>query len=144
MNTSFRLGLLHRRLLETSAIFRHQSRQAEEIYGEASHSWRDRRGAAFALGFLEPQLHLVPPVVASLVELSSIVEETEGATALAEAGIAAVHGATEEIETTAQASLRDAIHADHLAADAASRAQKVELVAQDVQRRTLTLGDPPI
>ena len=109
-----------------------------------SHSWRDRRGAAFALGFLEPQLNLVPPAAASLVQLASIVDEIKHATGFAEAEIAAVHSATEEIETGAPASLRDATHADHLAADARSRTQQAELAAQDALRRTLLLGDPPI
>ena len=144
MNWSFQLGLIHRNILETSAVFRHQSRYAEDLYGEASHIWRDRRGAAFALGFLEPQLQLVAPVTASLAELSSNVGEAGRFTETAEAKIRACSGRNGRYRTR-----RRSIVARHNARQSfrcgrAWPGAKSHAVRRDLQRRVALLGGPPV
>jgi hypothetical protein len=144
MSAAFHLGVLNRRLLDSFALFRHQSREAEEFYGEASHRWRDQRGAAFARRFLEPQLFLVAPVSAALSELGSHIAKAAEFVAASERQTAVVRVAAEEIEGATDAALRFVLNAAHLAVDAVNQARSAEAAASDAKRRTALLGSPPI
>jgi hypothetical protein len=144
MYWSFQLGLLGRHLRDSAAIFRHQSQHVEDRYGEASYFWSDRRGAAFARGYLSPQLDLVPSVSTSLAAMTSHIDDARQATEIAEARISAVRSTAEETEMAANAALRDATKANDFAIAAVDRARAVAAKASAVLHRVQMLGDPPI
>jgi hypothetical protein len=144
MYWSFQLGLLGRHLRDAAAIFRHQSQHLEDRYGEAVYLWSDRRGTAFAQGYLSPQLNLVPPVSTSLATMTSHVDGAKQAAEIAETRIMTVRSTAEGIEMIADAALRDAATAKQFAANAIDQARTVAAKASAVLDRVQVLGYPPI
>jgi hypothetical protein len=141
---AYRFRLIGQRIQDICLLFRHQSRGAEDLFGEAAYHWPDQRGIGFAKGILIPTVGLFAGALQALNEHSRALQQAETAAEAAELAFAIVQNELETTYKAADQACRSAADAEHFAATANERAQGALATCGEVHRGLAVLGNPPI
>ncbi len=136
--------MLTDRLAETSALFRHQARAAEDEFGEATYHWPDQRGQGFARGILGPKVQLMQPAMAAIADQLRGGEAAVISGGHAEQAMAAVEIAAQETSAAADAASRLSMSAEQLAGTAYHQGRAAETDARRLTASIQALGPLPI